>query len=261
MRSLLASLLLLGTLGPTTACNDDCVDGVCPDLAQTRRVPGPCESAYSTPNYANHCHYTYDGDLNTEIACSWHEKGEEAEHGTETSTRTYDAAGQLVQIDYVYDDISDGIGSEYGRWRLTPTEVLYYPGSWSGFGTRVGRTYDRATFAWLPEPGSFQASPRAELGLASEGTITYTWTREGNTLTRTGGSVPDTFLLDDRGRILEMHTNAQDRFYTYDGDLLVNREVHGQTFTQETFEYDAGGNLAIWSNDRGGYETYDNSCW
>lgn len=261
-RSLLTSLALLVGVLTSSACDGDCVDGVCPDTSQARAVPGPCESAYSTPGYANHCHYTYDGDdRSTKIACDWHEKGNDGEHGTETATRTYDAAGELLQIDYVYDDESDGIGSSYGRWKLTPTEVQYFPGSWSGFGTSVGRTYDPATFAWLPMPGSFAASPSAELGLKSDRTTTYTWAREGTTLTRTGanGSTA-TFRLDDRGRILEIQNGTSDRLYTYQGDLLVQREVK-DPHAVETFEYDDGGNLATWSDDTGRYEAYDNSCW
>jgi hypothetical protein len=260
-RQLLASLALLVGVLPSSACDGDCIDGVCPDLSQTRAVPGPCESAYSTPSYANHCHYAYDGDRSSKIECDWHEKGEDSEHGTETATRTYDSAGQLLQLDYVYDDVSDGIGSSYSRWKFTPTEVQYFPGSWSGFGTTIGRTYDRATFAWLPMPGSFAASPSAELGLKSDRETTYTWTRAGTTLTRTGGGKTATFELDDRGRIIEIHDGSRDRIYTYDGDLLVERETLGSQHVVETFEYDAGGNLASWSNDAGWYEAYDNSCW
>ncbi|MEO7096604.1 MAG: hypothetical protein ABI175_25320 [Polyangiales bacterium] len=252
---------MLALILSSSGCDGDCVDGVCPDTSETRAVPGPCESAYTTPSYANHCHYSYDGDRSTKIACDWHEKGSDGEHGTETATRTYDAAGELLQIDYVYDDESDGIGSSYSRWKLTPTEVLYIPGSWSGFGTTVGRTYDRATFAWLPMPGSFAASPSAELGLTSARDVVYTWTRVGMTLTRTGGGATTTFELDDRGRITKIQSASVTRIFTYEGDVLVGRETLGEQHAVETFEYDAGGNLATWSNDAGFYEAYDNRCW
>jgi len=243
----------------TTPAEDKCNDGVCFDLDATAKGPGPCESALSSGSYANHCTYTFDGDKPIKYACYW---TDDVSHGAETTTWKYDATGELTGVDHVYDDWSDANGSEYAQWRFTPTEVLYIPGTASGFGTHVGRRYNRNMFQFLPAPGSFALSPSAELGLVQAGDTAFAWTRLGTTWTRTSSTGRnDKFIVDQRGRLIEMHVDSIDTYYTYVGDQLIERRTVADGMRVDQFQYDAGGNLAIWRGDRGGFEAYDNSCW
>ena len=69
------------------------------------------------------------------------------------------------------------------------------------------------------------------------------------------------FVVDQRGRPIEMHVDSIDTYYTYLGDHLIERRVVADRMHVDSFQYDAGGNVAIWRGDQGGHENYDNSCW
>ena len=247
MKLVLATMLVVAA-----GCDGECIDGVCPDLSVTVAGPGPCESAYAGGGYSDHCTYSYEGDRITLYECTWHTD----EHGTDKTTYSYDANGQFVQIDAAHVDISDTVGSHYERWDFTADEVKFSRGG------PTSRTYDRATFAFLPTPGSYIGMPQAELGLKSGLGVTYRWTSTGTTRTRTSSAGEiGTLELDERGRVIETRF-GETITYTYDEDHLLSIQgtsASGSSFSN-SFDYDAAGNVATRQSSFG-REVYDNTCW
>jgi YD repeat-containing protein len=252
------ALVLLVVVG---CGNGNCVDGVCPDVDHATHEIGPCQSAFSAPGFAEHCTYRYGAVGVTDVDCPWHETGEDAEHGSDTVRWTYDAAGQPLSIDSEHEDFDDGVGSHGEIWSFANAPIEVRASVPFGPST-VSRTYDPALFAFLPLVGSTVLAPRAELGLLTDGATTFTWTMSGTTWTRarsTGGA--DTFELDDRGRILTSSIAGTVTTYTFDGDLLLSRTTGD---VADTFEYDRGGNLAVWTateNTRNVAEVYSYGCF
>jgi hypothetical protein len=257
---------LVALLLVQAACDDECIDGVCPDLDRTAHLLGPCESAHGKDVYVEHCRYEYDQQRITKIACDW----DYHDGGTRTTTWAYDGT-ELVGIEMQEHVSIDRLGDRATRWEFTPTQVVWYAGS-NGSSLRTNATYDRATFAFLPAPGEEQNELTAELGLVSRpiSNTTFTWTRSGQILTRTGsnGQVA-TFQLDERDRIIRRtHVDLGDTTtWSFSGDRLIGRK---RAFPNDlppeidTYTYDAGGNLAMREFTWGDLirrSVYSYDCW
>jgi uncharacterized protein RhaS with RHS repeats len=190
--------------------------------------------------FGSRCTYRYDGARLVEIECSWWDDvfGDGAS-GTDTTTWTDDADGQPVRTDNVFD------GGGYTlrwSWQLDTDPITFWSGPGTGQGPgREEAAYDRATFAFLPAPGS--RGWAAELGLIRKGDTTFTWSGSGTSLTRTAsnGHVA-MFELDDRGRIVRKTAGEAVETWSFDGDLL-----RGHTYLDDharEYGYDRAGNVA-----------------
>jgi YD repeat-containing protein len=247
-------LLFTSLLTVTTACGDEetCLHGVCADHSETRALPGPC--AISTSSYLKRCDITYNPANRPAAASCTVFGGFEDETYHADATWTYDAAGEPATYEY-----RKGVMESYTRWTWDPTRVrverLYM-----NEPPVLERLYDRALFAYDPEPTNVHVYPEAMLGLLVKVdggmTTNYTWTREGNRLIQKSPAASSVFDLDDRGRLISINNGYTT--YVYDGDRLESTNVNGQ-LTEYT--YDAGGNVAESKGTYGHQVTYSYQCW
>jgi hypothetical protein len=221
VRYLLLCLLASG-------CSSECADGICPQ-AQTVLRPGPCATgAQSTstdgqgdPDTADgSCTYTWNGNLLVDVVCSNDESLGQDETMFEYS------GSDLVEI-----DVSSESGSP--TWTLDATQVT------SSYGSDIA-IYPRATFSFDTLPGE-QISPRADLELASENGVTYSWADTATSRVRTGsdGSVV-TYSFDENGHLTEIDNPLET--FVWDGDNLVEHDLPSLNVFA-TYSYDSAGNL------------------
>ena len=262
-------LVLVTVLG---GCDDGrCIEGACPDYAETRKLPGPCRGGSSL---LGKLEFTYQGD--------------------QRLTR----AGYVIVIDDERPDDRRFLGSE---WTYDETGALqtisvrtidpFVPRTtaWTFEGAEVqldnGTAYLRAELEFLPLIGLEVAEPVAELGMTRSGSRPVEWAVEvtpaGTTRTRRVLAAPgaqvvatSVFQLDERERIvMSSHdTNGDgtpeelDRF-VYEGDLLVHQERSRRQVPISLlrhsidFTYDAGGNVVEATNEDGYREVFAYDCW
>ena len=83
----------------TAACGEsDCIDDICPDVANTRKFAGPC--AYAGPEHDTKAAFTYDAAGHvTKIVENLTIRGENGTSAIrDESSWTYDANGELQSI-------------------------------------------------------------------------------------------------------------------------------------------------------------------
>ena len=249
------TLVLFTTLAMTaTACDDaSCLEDVCADHSETRALPGPC--AVAANRSVKRCDITYDSENRPASAVCTVYVRYTVESRTDMSW-TYDATtGELATYESK-NHLQDGTV----RWTWEPTRVRaeYLLPNAPPVLTHV---YDRALFAFDPEPTPVHLIPIASLGLLSgyEGSMleNYTWTRAGNRLTRTDGEgTTTTYDLDERGRLISIDDG--DYTYGYDGDRLVSHYAAGDLYT---YTYDAGGNISEYEDTFGQKRIFGYDCW
>ncbi len=258
MKALLLVLVVAG-------CSDDlCVDGACADPSETRAFAGPCASRSHTTNrfgaefvVTGQFGYNADGRLTT-VTVTHDDTGsppDSTKSQTVSETHwTYDAAGEVSAID----------GPNL-TWRFDPQHVTLVDRD----GTSV---YDRATFAFLPQPGLGSAVPFGWLGLqTTSGGSTCTWTGTDQTRTKTcvGSATEDTttaiFTLDAQGRIVDAAFpnsigSTPHRSFTFAGANLVDDDNDGR---HTRYSYDEGGNLieVVDELQPDAHEVYTYGCW
>lgn len=247
------------------ACGEPCVDGVCPSFDLDTRYPGPCESAAEGAKHRTHCTYRYEATQLVQIDCSWWDDTHgDDDRGDHTTTWMYDAGGQPLRIAEVFT----GRGYRLDWvWRLDTNPITYSSGP---TGSIEIAAYDRATFAFLPAPGSEARTPSAALGLIRTGDTTYTWSGSGASLTRTSShGLVATFEVDDRHRVVRVSGDTEtdgrfgtmDQRWTFDGDVLRRFTWTTTSATDESggerdYVYDRPGNLVMV-----GDEVYAYDCW
>jgi len=268
------SLLLLGFVA-MTACGSPCAEGVCSNEGYSRVQPGPCTSGHSDGDSGTHCQYTYDNGKVVQVACSWHASDPDRD-GTDSAAYSYDAAGNLASI----HSVREGGGEHrdmtwvFDAEHVTSTDVDHSDGT--SVSTDI-RTYDRATFQFLPDSLGDWVWPRAELGLQSrrqlnpENGVDFTehfiWTTDGHMLRQ--GML--TFELDDQGRLIDWTTPEHSGFlgnewtYSYRDGRLVKSTFSGETTNGEpkptAYHYDKGNNLSNITSYDDSEDAYDYSCW
>lgn len=261
-------LVLVTVLG---GCDDGrCIEGACPDYAETRKLPGPCRGGSTTQGKLE---FTYDDDQRLTRAGSMHpvthDDPQERFLGSEW---TYDATGALQQL--LVLTTNDGPRRK-ATWTFDGAEARI----------QNGTTYDRAELEFLPLIGFEVAEPVAELGMTMFRGLPVEWTVEatpgGTTRTRHILSADETevtstsvFQLDERGRIVvsshdydtDGTPDAFDRF-VYEGDLLVHQERSRQQILFSLlpriidWTYDAGGNVVEGTTEDGYREVFSYDCW
>lgn len=252
-------------LGCVLGCdNAVCVDSVCADPDETRRFPGPCVSRRHEIDPDSKQETTYDGSFEYDAA-----------RNLTHVTRTFDGWGgpmsdtrvhSFSETHWTYDANGDLLAiNGPTNWAFDAQRVTY---------TAPGTTtvYDRSTFAFLPIVDLEDlASPRAIFGAISTtsgGTTTaYTWSRDGQTVTRIstrssdGRVTTDYYDLDVRDRVVRWRSvDGIRETYVYEGDLLVDFKT---PFLARHFTYDRGGNLiqSEFENETRNPMVYSYECW
>lgn len=254
--------VLLVTL---SACNGECIDGVCPDFDNTIAYPGPCRAAVDAGEDSEQdCTFVYGSGGIKVAECSWYQPSS-GDGGGNTANWIYSRADATLKGLSTTRFADATLAWVFDSSRVTVTSNRF------GVGDRI---YDASEFEFLPMPGRGMATPRADLGMLQNGTTMYTWTVDGDRRIRSAPTESLTYQLDGDGRITSIiedrgHDGIPDTLETFefDGANLVRYGVGLNDSTRATWSYDLGGNVVEHvSYDAGegvplARDVYDYSCW